>query len=90
MVIVYTLYSFSFEACCKTASHVKEEHIRQLRLTSYIEAETYTGTKKFSRVWFKNGNNRTHYVSRIATLDSKNLEYCQRETVYLKVRIYVA
>ncbi|XP_014210649.1 integrin alpha-PS1 [Copidosoma floridanum] len=75
---------FSFEACCKTASYVKEEHVRQLRLTSYIEAETYAGTKKFSRVWFGSGNNRPHYISRIATLDSKNLIYCQKEVVYLK------
>ncbi|XP_011505968.1 PREDICTED: integrin alpha-PS1 [Ceratosolen solmsi marchali] len=75
---------FSFEACCKTASHVKEEYVRSLKLMSYIEAETYAGTKKFSRMWFGDGNNRPHFLSRIATLDSKNLMYCQRETVYLK------
>ncbi len=58
--------------------------VRSLKLKSYIEAETYAGTKKFSRVWFGVGTYRPHFVSRIATLDSKNLIFCQRETVYLK------
>ncbi|XP_016838421.1 integrin alpha-PS1 isoform X2 [Nasonia vitripennis] len=75
---------FSFEACCKTASNVKGEHLRLLTLSTFIEAETYTGTKKFSRVWFGNRNNRPHYVNRIVTLDSKNLMYCQKEIIYLK------
>lgn len=78
--------SFAYEACCKVANNVKEEHIRSLRLTSYIEAETYSGNKKFSRVWFGNGNNRPHYVSYIATLDARNPMHCQREILYLKVK----
>ncbi|XP_053971338.1 integrin alpha-PS1 isoform X1 [Hylaeus volcanicus] len=75
---------FSFEACCKTESLVKEEDMQNLKLNYYIEAETYTGVKKFSRVWFDTGNVRPHYVNRTVTLDSKKFEHCQREIVYLK------
>ncbi|XP_058799124.1 integrin alpha-PS1 isoform X2 [Phymastichus coffea] len=75
---------FAFEACCKVANNVKEDHIRSLRLASYVEAETYSGNKKFSRVWFASGNNRPHFVSSIATLDARSPMHCQREILYLK------
>ncbi|XP_015182230.1 PREDICTED: integrin alpha-PS1 isoform X2 [Polistes dominula] len=75
---------FSFEACCKTESLVKEEDMQNLRLNYFIEAETYSGVKKFSRVWFGVGNTRPHYVNRTVTLDTKKLIHCQTEIVYLK------
>ncbi|XP_011869360.1 PREDICTED: integrin alpha-PS1 isoform X1 [Vollenhovia emeryi] len=76
---------FAFEACCKTESLGKEDYMQNLRLNYYIEAETYTGTKKFSRVWFAvSGNARPHYLNRTVTLDSTKLMHCQKEIVYLK------
>lgn len=76
---------FMFEACCKTESLVKEESMQNLRLNYYIEAETYTGAKKFSRVWFGASNNaRSHYINRTVTLDTTKLVHCQKEIVYLK------
>ncbi|XP_020290925.1 integrin alpha-PS1 isoform X2 [Pseudomyrmex gracilis] len=76
---------FSFEACCKTESLVKEESMQNLKLNYFIEAETYTGAKKFSRVWFgANTYTRPHYVNRTVTLDTTKLIHCQKETVYLK------
>ncbi|XP_011147082.1 integrin alpha-PS1 isoform X2 [Harpegnathos saltator] len=76
---------FSFEACCKTESLVKEESMQNLKLHYYIEAETYAGAKKFSRVWFGTDNNaRHHYINRTVTLDTTKLTHCQREIVYLK------
>ncbi|XP_012275249.1 integrin alpha-PS1 [Orussus abietinus] len=75
---------FSFEACCKTESLMKAEDMQNLRLNYYIEAETYSGMKKFSRVWFGTGNSRPHYVNRTITLSPVKLVYCQREIVYLK------
>lgn len=81
------LYSFAFEACCKTESLAKEDFMQNLRLNYHIEAETYTGTKKFSRVWFGiNGNTRPHSINRTVTLDSTKLIHCQKEIVYLKVK----
>ena len=75
---------FSFEACCTTASLVKEEDMQNLTLNYFIEAETYSGVKKFSRVWFGVGNSRPHYVNRTVTLDTKKVVHCQKEIIYLK------
>ena len=75
---------FSFEACCRTASLAKEEDMQNLTLNYFIEAETYTGVKKFSRVWFGVGNSRPHYVNRTVTLDTKKVVHCQKEIIYLK------
>ncbi|XP_034186491.1 multiple edematous wings isoform X2 [Osmia lignaria lignaria] len=75
---------FSFEACCKTESLVKEDDMQNLKLNYYIEAETYTGVKKFSRVWFGGGHSRLHYINRTVILDTTKLEHCQKETIYLK------
>lgn len=62
--------------------------MQNLRLNYYIEAETYSGAKKFSRVWFgASGNNaRLHYVNRTVTLDTTKLVHCQKEIIYLKVK----
>lgn len=80
------LRSFSFEACCETKPLVKEESMQNLRLRYYIEAETYTGVKKFSRIWFDTANgSRPHYINRTVTLDATSLRYCQKEIIYLKV-----
>ncbi|XP_046412841.1 integrin alpha-PS1 isoform X1 [Neodiprion fabricii] len=75
---------FSFEACCKTASLVRDEDTQNLRLNYYIEAETYSGVRKFSRVWFKNDNLRPSSINRTVTLDPKGVVHCQSDTVYLK------
>lgn len=79
-------FSFSFEACCKTESLVKDKDLQNLRLNYSIEAETYSGSRKFSRVWFQNGTLRPNSINRIVTLDPKKSEHCQVDTVYLKVR----
>ncbi|CAB0044688.1 unnamed protein product [Trichogramma brassicae] len=79
------LACFSFETCCETRKPSKQEKFGRLKLMSYIEAETYAGTKKFSRVWFgRDATNRPHYVRRVASLDSAKTMYCQKEIVYLK------
>ena len=58
--------------------------MQYLKLNYYIEAETYSGVKKFSRVWFGSGKTKPHYVNRIVSLDPSKLMHCQQETVYLK------
>ncbi|XP_067213490.1 integrin alpha-PS1 isoform X4 [Linepithema humile] len=76
---------FTFEACCKTESLAKEESMQNLRLNYYIEAETYSGAKKFSRVWFgASGSARPNYINRTVTLDTTKLIHCQKEIIYLK------
>ena len=52
-----------------------------------MEAETYSGLKKFSRVWFGAGDSRSNYIHRVVILDPVKLVHCQSETVYLKVNI---
>ncbi|XP_066588057.1 integrin alpha-PS1 isoform X2 [Prorops nasuta] len=74
---------FSFEACCKTESLVKED-MHNLRLNYYIEAETYNSAKKFSRVWFGSGSSHPHFLNRTVTLDTTKIVHCQKEVVYLK------
>lgn len=65
---------------------MKDEDLHNLRLNGFIEAETYSGGKKFSRVWFRGtGSARTNVISKIITLDPSKMYYCQRETLYLKV-----
>lgn len=59
--------------------------MQNLKLNYFIEAETYTGVKKFSRVWFGAGNSRPHYINRTVSLDTTKLEHCQKEIIYLKV-----
>jgi len=86
LIAYFKFYSFSFEACCKTESLAKEESMQNLRLNYYIEAETYSGAKKFSRVWFgASGGARPNYINRTVTLDTAKLIHCQKEIVYLKV-----
>ncbi|XP_057322797.1 integrin alpha-PS1 isoform X1 [Microplitis mediator] len=75
---------FAFEACCKTESLTRNEGMLNLKLNYHIEAETYSGVKKFSRVWFGFGKNKPHYINRTVTLDPTKLMHCQREIVYLK------
>lgn len=75
---------FTFEACCRTESLTKSEGMQNLKLNYHIEAETYSGVKKFSRVWFGFGRNKPHYINRTVTLDATKLIHCQREMVYLK------
>ncbi|XP_063973900.1 integrin alpha-PS1 isoform X1 [Diachasmimorpha longicaudata] len=75
---------FEFEACCKTESLRQNEGMQNLKLNYHIEAETFTGQKKFSRVWFEAGRNKAHYVNRNVTLDATKLMHCQREVIYLK------
>ncbi|XP_026672705.1 integrin alpha-PS1 isoform X2 [Ceratina calcarata] len=75
---------FSFEACCRTKSLVKDVDMQNLKLNYYIEAETFTGVKKFSRVWFGTGYSHVHFVNRTVNLDTTKLQHCQKETVYLK------
>ncbi|XP_043273061.1 integrin alpha-PS1 isoform X2 [Venturia canescens] len=75
---------FTFEACCRTESLTKNEDMQYLQLNYYIEAETYSGVRKFSRVWFGSGKTKSHYVNRTVSLDPSKLVHCQRETVYLK------
>ncbi|XP_033229880.1 integrin alpha-PS1 isoform X2 [Belonocnema kinseyi] len=83
----HSMYTcFSFEACCETKALLKRDGKPYLKLNYYIEAETYSGLKKFSRVWFRtgDGDSRLHYINREVTLDSVKLVHCQSETVYLK------
>ncbi|KAK0076160.1 hypothetical protein PV325_005802 [Microctonus aethiopoides] len=75
---------FAFEACCKTESLTRNGGMQNLKLNYYIEAEIYSGIKKFSRVWFGSGKNRPHYINRTVTLGPNKLIHCQHEIIYLK------
>ncbi|XP_015598210.1 integrin alpha-PS1 isoform X2 [Cephus cinctus] len=80
---------FSFIACCKTESSVKDD-MQDVKLNYYIAAETFLGIKKFSRVWFGTRNSSVEkplFINRNVTLDPTKLEYCQKETLYLKDNI---
>lgn len=75
---------FTFEACCKTASLMRDEGMQNLKLNYSIEAETYSGVRKFSRVWFGNSSTRLSFINRTVTLDPQKMVHCQNDTVYLK------
>ncbi|XP_044002303.1 integrin alpha-PS1 isoform X2 [Aphidius gifuensis] len=79
---IYSNYTcFSFEACCQTD---KLENNENLKLNYHIEAETFSGIKKFSRVWFLNDANKSNIINRTIILDNKKLRHCQNEIVYVK------
>ncbi|XP_063705337.1 integrin alpha-PS1 [Culicoides brevitarsis] len=76
------LTCFSFTACC---SFERVQSQQELELIYNIEAETFNGMKKFSRVFFapylESKNNSIRKSIKILPNGRQN---CQTETVYLK------
>lgn len=56
-----------------------------LQILNYtIEAETFTGNRKFSRVWFGRDPNKPHIIHRKIEIVNITKFYCDQHTVYLK------
>lgn len=80
---------FYFEACCAIKSVESSSAVETLNLLLQIEAETYNGNKKFSRVYFADssmpGKNKSHVVRRKVEVASTGQMVCRREVVYIKL-----
>lgn len=77
------LTCFSFEACC--AIQPFDSRTRQLDLIYVIEAETYNGLKRFSRVFFAPYfESKEHYIRKSIKVTIDGTLNCHQETVYIK------
>ncbi|GBP30999.1 Integrin alpha-PS1 [Eumeta japonica] len=76
---------FHFETCCTIESLVTSMHSNVYTLNYVIEAETFPGGKKFSRVFFGNDPTarRSNVVDRNIEL-RKDVRDCRQHVVYLK------
>lgn len=77
-------FSFTFKACCKLKPQVGSIKITGQKLLYKIEAETFAGERKFSRVYFRNSEQRNNIITRVINLIPYKYQYCQEEVVYLK------
>ncbi|XP_077299623.1 multiple edematous wings isoform X2 [Arctopsyche grandis] len=79
------LTCFTFEICCAVES-LKQSTLETLILNYVIEAETFSGTRKFSRVFFGNTNPeiKTNVLKRNIELSKINYKRCQEHVVYIK------
>lgn len=80
---------FSFEACCAIKPVETSSAVETLNLLLQIEAETFNGQKKFSRVYFADsktatGKNKSHVVRRSVVVASTGAMVCRREVVYIR------
>lgn len=82
---------FAFEACCAIKSVETSSAVETLNLLLQIEAETFGGQKKFSRVYFADseivtatGKKKSHVVKRSVTVSSTGEMVCRRELVYIR------
>uniref|UniRef100_A0A336MNG2 CSON003849 protein n=1 Tax=Culicoides sonorensis TaxID=179676 RepID=A0A336MNG2_CULSO len=76
------LTCFSFTACC---SFDRIQGQTSLELIYTIEAETYNGMKKFSRVFFApHYENKSNTIKKSIMIPTDGRRNCQTETVYLK------
>lgn len=72
---------FHFEACCIIESLVKTSQSSIHRLNYVIEAETFPGGRKYSRVFFD--SDKSNIVNKTIML-GKDVEDCRKHIVYLK------
>lgn len=78
------LTCFSFLACC-SIKPFQSSHGDRLKLLYTIEAETFNGKKKFSRVFFgPDVEGRSNVVKRYIQVKINGKMECQEETVYIK------
>lgn len=72
---------FHFQACCTIESLVKSTKTNALKLNYVIEAETFPGGKRYSRVFLD--TEKTNIVKKSIVLD-KEIEDCREHIVYIK------
>lgn len=72
---------FHFQACCIIESLVRSTQSNVHKLNYIIEAETFPGGRKYSRVFFD--NEKSNIVNRTIQL-GKDVEDCREHIVYLK------
>ncbi|XP_035439524.2 integrin alpha-PS1 isoform X1 [Spodoptera frugiperda] len=72
---------FHFQACCIIESLVKSSQSTTHRLNYVIEAETFPGGRKYSRVFFD--SDKSNIVNRTIML-GRDVEDCREHIVYLK------
>ncbi|KOB77704.1 Integrin alpha 1 [Operophtera brumata] len=72
---------FHFQACCIIESLVKSTQTNTHKLNYIIEAETFPGGRKYSRVFFD--NDKSNIVNKTIQL-GKDVEDCREHIVYLK------
>lgn len=72
---------FHFQACCIIKSLVKSTKTNSHKLNYVIEAETFPGGRKYSRVFFDPEKN--NIVNKTIRL-GKDVEDCREHIVYLK------
>ncbi|XP_036318657.1 integrin alpha-PS1 isoform X3 [Rhagoletis pomonella] len=78
------LTCFTFEACCSIDPYEPASANKDLRLLYTVEAETFGGNKKFSRVLFDRDNKRSNVVKRAVTVRTNGRMACQQVTGYIK------
>ncbi|XP_054088332.1 integrin alpha-PS1 isoform X1 [Zeugodacus cucurbitae] len=78
------LTCFTFEACCSIELYEPSSANKDLRLLYTVEAETFGGNKKFSRVFFERENKRSNVVKREVTVRTNGKQTCQQVTGYIK------
>lgn len=72
---------FHFEACCIIKSLVRSAHSSVHDLNYVVEAETFPGGRKYSRVFF--GSEKSNIINKTIQL-GKDEELCRKHIVYLK------
>lgn len=72
---------FHFQACCIIQSLVKSTQTNAQKLNYVIEAETFPGGRKFSRVFFD--SEKSNIINK-TILVGKDVEDCREHIVYLK------
>lgn len=78
------LICFSFKACCLIEPY-ETAPTKSLELIYTIEAETFNGNKKFSRVFFgPDFNKRNNVVKRNIRVQTNGIMDCHEEIVYVK------
>lgn len=78
------LTCFTFEACCAIDPYEQTTNNRNLKLLYVVEAETFAGHKKFSRVFFDRDNKRSNVIKREVTVRTDGRLSCQRVIGYIK------
>lgn len=76
-----TYTCFHFQACCIIESIVASAQTNNHEINYVIEAETFPGGRKYSRVFFD--SEKSNIVNKNVNV-RKNVENCREHTVYLK------
>lgn len=72
---------FHFQACCFIKSLVKSSQTTALKLNYVVEAETFPGGRRYSRVFFD--SDKSNIVNKTINVP-KDVEDCREHIVYLK------